>query len=132
MKKTILLIALLFSVAMFSQDYQGLWADTQVKDNYVAISYNEKNGYEFTNFSFAGNNVIKEEVLSIKKDLIFIYDGENWKDVDTFSIKTKIKNTNIENWVVYAQYNFVDKNIVEVLYTGDYHATHNLIKKEIN
>ena len=117
---------------MFSQDYQGLWADTQVKDNYVAISYNEKNGYEFTNFSFAGNNVIKEEVLSIKKDLIFIYDGENWEDVDTFSIKTKIKNTNIENWVVYAQYNFVDKNIVEVLYTGDYHATHNLIKKEIN
>ena len=124
MKKTILLIALLFSVAMFSQDYKGLWADTLVEDNYVAISYNEKNGYEFTNFSFAGNNVIKE-------DLLFIYDGEEWEDINTFSIKTEIKNTNIENWVVYAQYNFVEKDVIQVIYTGDYYATHNLIKKQI-
>jgi len=131
MKKTILLIALLFSGTIFSQDYQGLWADTQVEDNYVAISYNEKNGYEFTNFSFAGNNLIKEEVLSVENDLILVYEEDEYKDIDTLSIKTKIEHVNIDEWVVYAEYRFVDESIIEVLYTGDYHATHNLIIKEI-
>jgi hypothetical protein len=131
MKKTILLIALLFSGAIFSQDYQGLWSDTQVEDNYVVISYNEKNGYEFINFSFAGNNLIKEEVLSVENDLILVYEGDEYKDIDTLSIKTRIKHENIDEWVVYAEYRFVDKSIIEVLYTGDYHATHNLIKKKI-
>tara|TARA_X000001382_G_scaffold83935_1_gene59413 strand:+ start:990 stop:1388 length:399 start_codon:yes stop_codon:yes gene_type:complete len=131
MKKTILLIALLFSGAIFSQDYQGLWSDTQVEDNYVVISYNEKNGYEFINFSFAGNNLIKEEVLSVENDLILVYEGDEYKDIDTLSIKTRIKHENIDEWVVYAEYRFVDESIIEVLYTGDYHATHNLIKKKI-
>mgnify|MGYP003152055107 CR=1 FL=1 len=75
MKKTILLIALLFSGAIFSQNYQGLWADTQDEGYYLVISYDigrlaekEKN-YKFTNFSFTKTTSIKEEVLSVGNDI---------------------------------------------------------------
>jgi len=137
MKKTILLIAMLFSGAIFSQNYQGLWADTQDEGYYLVISYDigrlaekEKN-YKFTNFSFTKTTSIKEEVLSVGNDIILNYNGDEWEDVDTLYIKTKIQNMDIEDWIVYAEYRFVDESIIEVLYTGDYHATHNLIRKEI-
>ena len=128
----ILLMTLLCSGTMFSQTFQGLWADTQNDGYYLAISHNEEGDYKFTPFSFTETTSIKEEVLSVRDDLILIYNVYGFENLDTVSIKTKIQNMDIEDWTVYAEYSFVDESIIEVVYSGDYHATHNLVKLNFN
>ena len=84
MKKAILAIAMLFSVAMFSQrstkkikvdfelekqKFTGLWADVEKNNYYTAILYNKKDGFQFVNFSFLENQAPKEYVLEVEKFL---------------------------------------------------------------
>ena len=58
MKKLLLSIAMLFSVAMHSHDLsdklRGAWSSENTS-YYVVILHNENNGYELVNFSFAEN-----------------------------------------------------------------------------
>ena len=54
MKKAILTIAMLFSMAMYSQEnITGIWYDnTDVGEYYIVILNNQQEGYQFLNFSF--------------------------------------------------------------------------------
>ena len=127
MKKTILLIAMLFSVAMFSQNtielkkqkFEGLWSDIESENYYTVITYSEKDNFKFINFSFIEDDTIEENLMQV----------ENY--LDTVIVKTKIQRENIPSWAVYAEYYVVDESTIEVIYTGDYNATHQLFRKHI-
>ena len=58
MKKILLSIVILFSIAMHSQDQseklRGTWSSPQTS-YYVVILHDETKGYEFINFSFHEN-----------------------------------------------------------------------------
>jgi len=127
MKKAILLIAMLFSVAIFSQNtielkkqkFEGLWSDIESENYYTVITYSEKDNFKFINFSFIEDDTIEENLVQV----------ENY--LDTIIIKTKIQRENIPSWAVYAEYYVVDESTIEVIYTGDYNATHQLFRKHI-
>jgi hypothetical protein len=94
MKKILLSIVILFSIAMHSQDQseklRGTWSSPQTS-YYVVILHDETKGYEFINFSFAENKSLKEE-------------NKNF-------IKTKLVNPD-ENYKVFITYRLID----DVLY----------------
>lgn len=127
MKKAILLIAMLFSVAIFSQNtielkkqkFEGLWSDIESENYYTVITYSEKDNFKFMNFSFIEDDTIEENLIQV----------ENY--LDTVIVKTKIQRENIPSWAVYAEYYVVDESTIEVIYTGDYNATHQLFRKHI-
>ena len=127
MKKLILLIAMLFSVAIFSQNtielkkqkFEGLWSDIESENYYTVITYSEKDNFKFMNFSFIEDDTIEENLIQV----------ENY--LDTVIVKTKIQRENIPSWAVYAEYYVVDESTIEVIYTGDYNATHQLFRKHI-
>tara|TARA_Y100001938_G_scaffold142124_1_gene212880 strand:- start:30 stop:416 length:387 start_codon:yes stop_codon:yes gene_type:complete len=127
MKKSILLIAMLFSVAIFSQNtielkkqkFEGLWSDIESENYYTVITYSEKDNFKFMNFSFIEDDTIEENLIQV----------ENY--LDTVIVKTKIQRENIPSWAVYAEYYVVDESTIEVIYTGDYNATHQLFRKHI-
>lgn len=127
MKKAILSIAMLFSVAIFSQNtielkkqkFEGLWSDIESENYYTVITYSEKDNFKFMNFSFIEDDTIEENLIQV----------ENY--LDTVIVKTKIQRENIPSWAVYAEYYVVDESTIEVIYTGDYNATHQLFRKHI-
>ena len=127
MKKAILSIAMLFSVAIFSQNtielkkqkFEGLWSDIESENYYTVITYSEKDNFKFINFSFIEDDTIEENLIQV----------ENY--LDTVIVKTKIQRENIPSWAVYAEYYVVDESTIEVIYTGDYNATHQLFRKHI-
>lgn len=127
MKKAILSIAMLFSVAIFSQNtielkkqkFEGLWSDIESENYYTVITYSEKDNFKFMNFYFIEDDTIEENLIQV----------ENY--LDTVIVKTKIQRENIPSWAVYAEYYVVDESTIEVIYTGDYNATHQLFRKHI-
>tara|TARA_Y100000361_G_scaffold149971_1_gene164946 strand:- start:43 stop:450 length:408 start_codon:yes stop_codon:yes gene_type:complete len=135
MKKAILLLAMLCSMAMFSQrpsekikvdfelekqKFTGLWVDLEKNNYYTAIMYNKKQGFKFVNFSFIENQTVKEDVLTVEKFF------------DKIIIKTKLTNPKRKKWEVYCEYLVMDDYTIEVIYSGDYNATHNLSRKYIH
>jgi hypothetical protein len=98
MKKILLSIVILFSIAMYSQDQseklRGTWSSPQTS-YYVVILHDETKGYEFINFSFAENKSLKEIVVEENKNFI----------------KTKLVNPD-ENYKVFITYRLID----DVLY----------------
>ena len=73
MKKLLLSIAMLFSIAMHSHDLsdklRGAWSSDRTS-YYVVILYNDDTGYELVNFSFAENQTLEETVIEEGKDYI--------------------------------------------------------------
>ena len=135
MRITILLLAMLFSVAMFSQrstkkikvdfelekqKFTGLWADVEKNNYYTAILYNKKDGFQFVNFSFLENQAPKEYVLEVEKFFSKII------------VKTKLTSPNDKKWEVYCEYLVIDDYTIEVIYSGSYNATHQLFRKYIH
>ncbi|MAJ75041.1 hypothetical protein CMK13_18820 [Candidatus Poribacteria bacterium] len=90
MKKLLLSIAMLFSIAMYSHDLsdklRGAWSSEKTS-YYVVILHDENKGYELVNFSFAENQTLKETVVE---------EGKNY-------IKTKVYNptNDFETFVTY-------------------------------
>ena len=103
MKKIILMAAMLFSMAISANDFNGLW-ESKDTTHYKVILLNN-NEYHFINFSFAEQNEIQELVLEVT---------ENY-------IKTKIHNPN-NGWTVFVEYNIVDENTILAKFTGDINA----------
>jgi len=115
MKKTILAIAMLFSVAIYGQDdFTGIWAQDKNSSYYTVILNNYNKGYIFTNFSFVEQNVVIENVV---------------EETDTY-IKTVVHNPD-NGWRVYTTYEYIDDNTLSVNYEGDYESTHVFYRKEI-
>ena len=127
MRRTILLLVMLFSVAMFSQrstkkikvdfelekqKFTGLWADVEKNNYYTAILYNKKDGFQFVNFSFLENQAPKEYVLEVEKFFSKII------------VKTKLTSPNDKKWEVYCEYLVIDDYTIEVIYSGSYNVTH--------
>ena len=94
MKKLLLSIAMLFSIAMHSHELsdklRGAWS-SEYTSYYVVILHNEEKGYEVVNFSFAENQTLEETVVE---------EGENY-------IKTRLYNKT-NNFETHVTYTFVD------------------------
>ena len=75
MKKILLSIVILFSIAMHSQDQseklRGTWSSSQTS-YYVVILHDETKGYEFINFSFQENKSLKEVVVEAPKKPVVV------------------------------------------------------------
>ncbi len=73
MKKLLLGIAMLFSIAMHSQDFteqlKGVWSSERTS-YYVVILHDNNNGFEFVNFSFEENKSLPEKVIEEGKDYV--------------------------------------------------------------
>ena len=73
MKKLLLSIAMLFSIAMHSHDLsdklRGAWSSDRTS-YYVVILHNDTTGYELVNFSFAENQTLEETVIEEGEDYI--------------------------------------------------------------
>ena len=94
MKKLLLSIAMLFSIAMHSHDLsdklRGAWSSDRTS-YYVVILYIDDTGYELVNFSFAENQTLEETVIE---------EGEDY-------IKTRLYNPTNE-FETFVTYTFVD------------------------
>lgn len=94
MKKLLLSIVMLFSIAMYSHDLsdklRGAWSSAETS-YYVVILHNETTGYELVNFSFTENQTLEETVVEEGKDYI----------------KTRLYNPNNE-FETFVTYTFVD------------------------
>ena len=116
MKKTILAIAMLFSVAIYGQkNITGIWEQDEGSSYYTVILNNNKKGYTFTNFSFEFQNIVIENFI---------------EETDTY-VKTVVHNPD-NGWRVYCEYSNIDNDTLMVTYKGDYVATHKFIRKKIN
>ena len=94
MKKLLLSIAMLFSIAMYSHNLsdklRGAWSSAETS-YYVVILHNETTGYELVNFSFAENQTLEETVIE---------EGEDY-------IKTRLYNPT-NKFETFVTYTFVD------------------------
>ena len=94
MKKLLLSIAMLFSIAMYSHDLsdklRGAWSSDRTS-YYVVILHNETTGYKLVNFSFSENQTLEETVVE---------EGENY-------IKTRLYNP-VNKFETFVTYTFVD------------------------
>jgi hypothetical protein len=94
MKKLLLSIAMLFSIAMYSHDLsdklRGAWSSAETS-YYVVILHNENSGYKLVNFSFRENQTLQETVVEEGKDYI----------------KTRLYNPN-NKFETFVKYTFVD------------------------
>jgi|TARA_R100000734_G_C3258964_1_gene58219 hypothetical protein len=116
MKKTIIAIAMLFSVAIYGQkNITGIWEQDEGSSYYTVILNNNKKGYTFTNFSFEFQNIVIENFI---------------EETDTY-VKTVVHNPD-NGWRVYCEYSNIDNDTLIVTYEGDYVATHKFIRKKIN
>lgn len=116
MKKTIIAIAMLFSVAIYGQkNITGIWAQDEGSSYYTVILNNNKKGYTFTNFSFAEQNIVIENII---------------EETDAY-VKTVVHNPD-NGWRVYCEYSNIDNDTLMVTYEGDYVAIHKFIRKKIN
>ena len=98
MKKLLLSIAMLFSIAMYSHDLsdklRGAWSSDRTS-YYVVILHNDTTGYELVNFSFAENQTLEETVIE---------EGEDY-------IKTRLYNPTNE-FETFVTYTFVDGQLL--------------------
>tara|TARA_R100000734_G_C3299177_1_gene90034 strand:- start:495 stop:845 length:351 start_codon:yes stop_codon:yes gene_type:complete len=73
MKKLLLSIVMLFSIAMYSHDLsdklRGAWSSDRTS-YYVVILHDEEKGYELVNFSFVENQTLEETVVEEGEDYI--------------------------------------------------------------
>jgi hypothetical protein len=104
MKKLLLSICILFTIASYSQiskDIQGVWKGEN-SSYYVLVVGNEEEKLQFTNVSWKEGNILKEKVLEKEKEYIItqIYNPEN-------------------DWWVSIKYTMVDKNTVKCEFSGD-------------
>lgn len=97
MKKLLLSIVMLFSIAMHSHNLsdklRGAWSSTETS-YYVVILHNENTGYKLVNFSFRENQTLQETVVE---------EGENY-------IKTKLYNPN-NKFETFVTYTFVNEEL---------------------
>ena len=116
MKKTILAIAMLFSMAIYGQnDITGIWGDkSELDDYYTVILKNNNKGYIFTNFSFIAQNTVVQN---------FVEENDNY-------VKSVIHNPD-NGWRVYVTYEYIDDNNLFVTYEGDYNGSRDFIRKKI-
>jgi len=103
MKKLLLSICILFTMASYSQiskDIQGVWKGES--SYYVLVVCNEEEKLQFTNVSWKEGNILKEKVVEKEKEYIItqIYNPEN-------------------DWRVSIKYTMVDKNTVRCEFSGD-------------
>ena len=109
MKKLLLSIAMLFSIAMHSHDLsdklRGAWSSENTS-YYVVILHNEDKGYQLINFSFAENQTLEETVVE---------EGENY-------IKTQIHNPT-NNFKTKIKYTFIDGELHCTFEGGSNHVT---------
>ena len=73
MKNLLLGIAMLFSIAVQSQDFtkqlKGVWSSERTS-YYVVILHDNKTGFEFVNFSFEENKSLPEKVIEEGKNYV--------------------------------------------------------------
>lgn len=117
MKKTIIAIAMLFSVAIYGQNnITGIWQEDSYEDDYyTVILKNDKKGYIFTNFSFGAQNIVIEN---------FVEENDNY-------VKSIVHNPD-NGWRVYVTYEYINDNNLFVTYEGDYNGSVYFTRKEIN
>ena len=104
MKKLLLSICILFTMASYSQiskEIQGIWKGED-SSYYVLVVANEEEKLQFANVSWEEGNILKEEVLEKEKEHIItqIYNPEN-------------------DWLVSIKYTMVDENTVKCEFSGD-------------
>jgi len=114
MKKTILALAMLFSVVTNGQDFTGIWQDEGDTSFYIVILYNEDKGYMFSNFSFIEQNTVQENFVSEKNN----------------KINTTVYNPD-NGWRTFIEYKYINKDSIQVKYTGDVKRKSFLHRKEI-
>lgn len=109
MKKTILAIAMLFSMAMNAQietnPFSGIWYG-EIGDYYTVILHNDSEGYKFLNFSFGEQDSVNEYLV------------EN----NSNSLTTRIHNKD-NNWNVSLFYTIINEDTLLVEFSGDYEDT---------
>jgi|TARA_R100001530_G_scaffold41787_1_gene31953 hypothetical protein len=118
MKKAIVVIAMLFSVAITSQNknFIGIWEQDHSSEFYTVIISDEDRKFRFIKFSFYNSDKVKETVLNVKNNKIY----------------TIIKNP-ANGWKVFCKYEYIDINTLKrSYYAGDYIGTHKLYRKKIN
>jgi len=114
MKKTILAIAMLFSVVTNGQDFTGIWQDNGDTSYYIVILNNYEEGYIFSNFSFIEQDTVQEKFISKDENII-----------------TTVVHNSDNGWRVFIEYTYIDPNTIEVKYTGDIERTGLLYKQKI-
>lgn len=100
MKKIILIAAMLISVAISANDFNGVWQCEDTTYNKVILLKNDK--FNFINFSFAEQQELEEVVVEVRDNYI----------------KTKIHNPE-NNWTVFIEYSLVDEITLLSKFTGD-------------
>lgn len=109
MKQLLLVIVMLFSITMQSQDLseelRGVWSSPNTS-YYVVILHDDENGYEFVNFSFVENQTLKETLIE---------EGENY-------VKTQIHNLT-NNFKTKIKYTFIDGELHCTFEGGSNHVT---------
>jgi hypothetical protein len=109
MKQLLLGIVMLFSITIQSQnlseELRGVWSSPNTS-YYVVILHDDKNGYEFVNFSFEENQTLKETLIE---------EGENY-------VKTQIHNLT-NNFKTKIKYTFVDGELHCTFEKGSNHVT---------
>jgi hypothetical protein len=109
MKQLLLGIVMLFSITIQSQnlseELRGVWSSPNTS-YYVVILHDDKNGYEFVNFSFEENQTLKETLIE---------EGENY-------VKTQIHNLT-NNFKTKIKYTFVDGELHCTFERGSNHVT---------
>ena len=116
MNKLLLAIAMFFNMAMHAQEnITGIWYDdTDVGEYYIVILNNDREGYQFLNFSFAEQDVVNEKVVNVTPN----------------KVTTQVNNPD-NGWKLKCIYSFVDENTLKVIYTGDYEGVDYLKRKQI-
>lgn len=111
-----LVAAISFSAAIYTQEnITGIWYDnTDVGEYYIVILNNQKEGYQFLNFSFVEQDIVNEKVV----------------DVTPNEVITKVNNPD-NGWNLKCVYSYVDENTLKVEYTGDYNGTDYLKRRYI-
>ena len=116
MNKLLLAIAMFFNIAMHAQEnITCIWYDdTDVGEYYIVILNNDREGYQFLNFSFAEQDVVSEKVVNVTPD----------------KVVTQVNNPD-NGWELKCVYYFVDENTLKVVYTGDHEGVDYLKRKQI-
>jgi hypothetical protein len=104
MKKIILIAAMLISVAISANDFNGLWESEDTTYHKVILLNNDE--FNFINFSFTEQQELKEVVINVTDNYI----------------KTRIYNPE-NGWTVFIEYSVVDKNTLISKFTGDITAS---------
>ncbi len=114
MKKTILTLAMLFSVVVNGQDFSGIWQDEGDSSFYIVILNNNEKGLIFSNFSFIEQNLVQEKVLNRDENVV----------------KTVVHNPD-NGWRTFCKYTYINRNTIQIEYTGDIARTSFLHRKKI-